>query len=137
MDLDTKIKEVLVAIKTNNFNEDSTLPNESREELKRVVLICEDDEFIKHRSSKKKLVIGYKGGFFLSRTAYVTRAGEQFLKGLDRSAPQSSTVFNIEKVESSALGNYNTVNNYSETPLEDLAEFIKNLEGDFKSKAKN
>lgn len=53
MDLDTKIKEVLVAIKTNNFNEDSTLPNESREELKRVVLICEDDEFIKHRSSKK------------------------------------------------------------------------------------
>lgn len=134
MDLDTKIKEVLIAIQKDEFNESNTLPNESREELKRVILMCEDDKFISHRSSKQKLVQSFMGGgFMLNPTVYVTRAGEQFLEGLDRNERQSSTVFNIEKVEGSALGNYNTVNNYSEKPLEDLTEFVKKLEGDFKS----
>lgn len=133
MDIETKIKKVLVAVKEGRFDEKKTLPKENREELKRVILMCEDDNFISHVSSKQKLVQGFMGGgFILHPTAYVTRAGEQFLEGFDRNEPQSSTVFNIEKVEGSALGNYNTVNNYSETPLEDLAEFIKNLEGDFK-----
>lgn len=134
MDIETKIKKVLVAVKEGRFDERTTLPKEDREELKRVILMCEDDNFISHRSSKQKLVQVFMGdGFILHPTAYVTRAGEQFLEGFDRNEPQSSTVFNIEKVEGSALGNYNTVNNYSEQPLEDLTEFVKTLEGDSKN----
>lgn len=128
MGIDTKIKEVLSSILKGNFNYEEILPNESREEVKRVLTISENDGFLSHTSDRKPLLtlMGQKG-LMLHPTAYITRSGEQFLEGYDRTKAQSQTTFNIKNVSNSALGDYNTVNNYSEKPLDDLVEFIKTL----------
>ena len=132
MNIDEKIKEVLTSIRDGNFNPKTILPDESREEVKRVLDVSEKDNFLSHSSRQQQPLVTKMGfnGFMLHPTTFVTRAGEHFLEGFDRNEPKSSTVFNIGKVENSALGNYNTVNNYSEQPLEDLVEFVKSLKED-------
>lgn len=137
MDIDTKIKKVLQAIVDGGFNENSTLSEISRRELQEILLMSEDEGFLSHRSSKQKLVQGFIGqgdDFILSPSAYVTRPGRQFLEDYDRTRIQSTQTINIESVSHSSIGNYNTVNNYSDTPIEDLNELVESLNNDDETK---
>jgi len=129
MDIDTKIKTVLKDIKDNKFDEQKTLSEISRKELKDILLMSEHDDFLSHTSDKQKLVQEFiGGGFVLSPSVFVTRAGRQFIEDYDRTKSSVTQTFNIESVSHSSLGNYNTVNNYSETPIQDLKEYIDSID---------
>lgn len=131
MNTDDKIKVVLSKINDETFDVNNTLPNESREELKKIILMSEREGFITHESSKQKLLINFMGGGFdINSTTYLTRSGRQFLEDYDRTKSQVSQTFNIGSVANSAIGNYNTVNNYSETPIQDLKELVQSLNND-------
>lgn len=135
MNTDDKIKIVLGEIQNGTFDAGKTLPSETREELKKVILMSEREGFVAHESTKQKLLISFMdGGFDISPSTFLTRAGRQFLEDYDRTKSQESQVFNIESVDNSAIGNYNTVNNYSEKPIEDLEIFIKSLSNEDETK---
>ena len=137
MDIDIKIKKVLQAIVDGVFNENSTLSEISSGELREILLMSEDEGFISHRSSKQKLVQGFIGqgyDFILSPSSYVTRSGRQFLEDYDRTKIQSTQTINIESVSHSAIGNYNIVNNYSDTLIEDLNELVESLSNNDETK---
>lgn len=134
MNTDEKIKVVLEEIDDGTFNVGNTLPNETRLELKKILLMSARDGFIDHESTNQQLVINYKDGFDLHPTTYVTRQGRQFLEDYDRTKTQSNQTFNIESVSNSAIGNYNTVNNYSETPIQDLEKIVESLSDEDETK---
>lgn len=136
MSTDEKIKQLLKSkLKTKKFNTDEILVNNSRDEIIRIFRICEDDGFLSHKSRKGQLLISSTGanGYMIHPTTYVTRKGEEFLEEYDRNSPKNSTVFNIENISNSALGDYNTVNNYSEQPIDDLLKFMESLDSEDKS----
>lgn len=96
--------------------------------------MSERDGFLSHESIKQKLVMNHSSGYELHPTAYVTGQGRQFLEDYDRTKTQSIQTFNIESVSNSAIGNYNTLNNYSETPIKDLEELVSSLSDDEETK---
>lgn len=128
--VDENIKKVLELIDTDVFDSESSLPSLGRNELENIVLMCEEEGYISHRSTKgKPLVTNFMGGgWLIAPNTFVTRSGKQFLEGLDRNVSQISQTYNIQSVQNSALGNYNTVNNYSEKPVEELQTFVESLE---------
>lgn len=139
MTIDDNIKIVLEQINKEIFNPESSLPHLSRTELKNVVLMSEDEGYISYRSSKgKPLVQGFMGGgWMISPTAFVTRSGHQFLEGFDRNVSQPSQTFNVGSVYNSAVGNDNVVNNYSDTPIDDLKKYVSELANDEDKKEGN
>lgn len=128
--VDENIKKALELINNRQFNATSSLPSLERDELKNIILMCEEDGYISHRSPKGKGVIeGFMDGTWsLQPSTFVTRAGSQFLEGVDRNTNQIGQTFNIQNVKNSALGNYNTVYNYSNEPVQELEGFINTLE---------
>lgn len=104
MDIDTKIREVLKAIHDDKFDEQKTLPNETRKELKNVLLMSEQDGFIAGNTSKD-LIQGYKGGFVLNPTVYVTRPGLNFLGnyGKESSTTKQAADKDIKKMDKKKL----------------------------------
>lgn len=127
--VDNNIKRVLELIRVEQFDSKTSLPDLERKDLRNLVLMCEDDKYLSHRSSKgKPLLQNYMdGGWDLHPTTFVARSGLQFLEGYDRTHNQSTQTFNIQSVQNSALGNYNTVNNYSNKPIEDLQKYVDEL----------
>lgn len=134
MNVDEKIKVVLEEIHSGIFNAERTLRQISREELKNIILMCEEEGYLSHRNSKGKLVQQFMGGGFdVTPTVFVTRSGVQFLEGFDRNMPQPSQSFNIGTAYGSAFGNHSSVtNNYSNTPVEDLKDYVNSLTGEDK-----
>lgn len=132
MNTDEIIKKVLELINSQSFDENNSLPELSREELKRIVLMCQNENFITHNSSSQKLVMEYKGGFLVNPTTQLTRAGRQFLEGYDRNRKQPPQNFTINgNIANAMLGNYNTQNNYnSESIFKDLNDYINNIENE-------
>lgn len=137
--VDENIKRVLELIDSNNFDPANSLPDLSRDDLKNLVLMCEEEGYISYRSSKgKPLVQGYMGGgWSIAFNTFVTRPGKQFLEGFDRNVSQTTQTFNIQTVQNSALGNYNTVNNYSSEPLNDLESYVNTLSNEEDQKTGN
>ncbi|MFV8261611.1 hypothetical protein ACNNMU_09410 [Aerococcus viridans] len=128
--IDNNIKRVLDLIHNEQFDSNTSLPDLKRNELKNLILMCENEQYLSHRSGKngQPLVISFMdGGWILHPSTFVTRSGTQFLEGFDRNNSQPSQTFNIQSVQNSALGNYNTVNNYSNKPIEDLQKYISEL----------
>lgn len=129
MTYDDNIREFLRLIDNEEFDPERCLPHLSREELKKVVLMSEEDGYISHRSSQGKPLIQnfMGGGWMISPETFVTRSGKQFMEGVDRKINHPTQIFYVQSAYNSAIGNENIINNnYSDTPIEDLKKYIKN-----------
>lgn len=123
MNYDKEIKEIIKCIDNDNFDPENTLPKINRARLKKLIRICEQEEYISHKSTKnQKLLLVYYEGFDLHPTTFVTKKGFDFLEG---KSEQPTQQFNIHNSSGFNIGDYGLVNNYnSDIPLEDLKSYL-------------